>query len=767
LFLVSVLAFILGIYVQAIRPLPIPLIVGVLLGAFVLIPLLLRKSGMTVVCLLLLGFCLAGSFRLALLQKSDPSAPSTAQEKTDLYAGRVTESSGRIKTVKLSFPASHQGVRTLFLSDEPMPINTEIRVVGLLRELNPSFRNPSVSSWKWLKRLEGIEYELKGKAVSVKPGISLVEEARGYFKSNIEQSGARHTDVLASLTIGDRTSLDEEKKRLFVQTGTSHVLAISGFNVGIVSGFFFLLLKTLFGLPLTYRLSGRHTRYAALLTIPFPFAFMFVAGAGVSVIRATIMLIIVMISVFLERARHTINIVALSALAILLIYPHSLFAPAFQLTFLSLFFILVFLENWYPMIAKIKWPAVRWTVSAACSTAAATLGTAPVVIYHFYGINPFTVFHNLAAVPLIGVAATSLSLVGMLHPVLAPALWLAGWITEVNIQILKALDFGYIFPIIRPNLPEILIYYSLLLSLLCIRKKAAVALLIVSLLLLLVTAAFTVAARYNSDMRVSFLDVGGGDSILIEAPSGVRILVDGGGFYGEGFDVGEKVLTPLLLARKIRTIDYVIVTHPHADHQGGLASVLRNFKVRHFVTGNLFPEYSQFRTLVDTASRRGAVIHLWKRGDSYRLAPGVEALVLNPPASRRGGDVNDSSLVLLLRHEKNGFLLTGDIKEELEEELINSGFFIRANVLKVAHHGSRFSSSFPSLLAICPRLAVITCGPGAPKGLPSEETLGRFRTLRIPVLRTDRQGMIEVRSDRESLSYRAFDGTTGGVNTHD
>jgi competence protein ComEC len=128
-------------------------------------------------------------------------------------------------------------------------------------------------------------------------------------------------------------------------------------------------------------------------------------------------------------------------------------------------------------------------------------------------------------------------------------------------------------------------------------------------------------------------------------------------------------------------------------------------------------------------------------------------------------DVNNGSLVLLLRHGSHTFLLTVDIKEELEDELIILGLPVKAHVLKAAHHGSRFSSSLPSLLAIRPELAVITSGPGASRGLPSEETLGRFQRLRIPVLRTDQQGLIEVRSDGKSLTYRAFNGTTGAVNT--
>lgn len=757
----SVLAFVSGIYVQAVHPLSLSLLFGLLVVSLVFIPFLLEYNRTATSILILTGFCLAGGIRLGFVQMDSGTVP--VEQTLDLYGGRIIESSAAIKTVRLSYPKECAGLRTAFISDAAMPINTEIRLVGILRELNPSFKNPSIGSWKWLKRLEGIGYELKGRIVSASPGTNLVEETREYFKKNIERSGSRHRDVMTTLTIGDRTSLDKEKNRLFVRTGTSHVLAISGFNVGIISGFFFFVLRLLFGLKRGFRLSGRHTRYAALLTMPFPFAFMFVAGAGVSVIRATIMILVYMLALFFERTRHPINTMALSALVILLIYPHSLFAPSFQLTFMSLIFIMVFLENWYPMIARIKWTAVRWAVSAVCSTAAATLGTAPIVIYHFYGINPLTVLHNLAAVPLTGVAATSLSLVGMLHGMLAPVLWLGGWIIEINVRVLKALDFGYIWPIVRPNLPEMLVYYALALSLFHIRKKVAVSVLIVSIPILLATATITLAHRFNHDLRVSFLDVGGGDSILIEAPEGLRILVDGGGFHRGDFDIGERVLTPLLLAKKIRTLDYVVATHPHSDHIGGLNSVFRNFKVQHFVTGNLFPDYSDFRRLAEAARRPGTTLNLWRRGDSYRLTPDLDAFVLNPPAPGRFDDVNDSSLVLLLRHGEHTFLLTGDIKDDQEEELIMSGIPLRADVLKVAHHGSRFSSSLTSLLSIQPKLAVVTCGPAAPRGLPSPEALERFEALRIPVLRTDRQGLVEIRSEGKRLTYRAFDGSEGVV----
>ena len=137
--------------------------------------------------------------------------------------------------------------------------------------------------------------------------------------------------MLKALTIGDRAAITQEKNDLFLHTGTSHILAVSGFNVGVISGFSFFVARAAFRRIKRFRLSGRDRRYASLITIPFPFIFMLVAGAGVSVVRAAIMISVFMLAVFLEREEDFYNTTALAALVILLIYPHSLLTPSFQL----------------------------------------------------------------------------------------------------------------------------------------------------------------------------------------------------------------------------------------------------------------------------------------------------------------------------------------------------------------------------------------------------------------------------------------------------
>ena len=234
-----------------------------------------------------------------------------------------------------------------------------VRLFGRIADLVPTFRNPGGGSWKWQKRLEGVNIQIRGKVLSVTAGSDPVARMRQYFKRNIEHSGADHPDVLKALTIGDRTAVPRETDDLFMRTGTTHVLIVSGFKVGIISGFFFLIVRMIFARVKVWRLSGRDARYAALFAIPFSIAFMLVSGGGIPVIRATIMIVTFMIATFMERQRHFYNTMALATLIILLVYPHSLMTPSFQLTFAGVLSLAVFMKKTLPAHGQNQEPPPR------------------------------------------------------------------------------------------------------------------------------------------------------------------------------------------------------------------------------------------------------------------------------------------------------------------------------------------------------------------------------------------------------------------------
>lgn len=753
MFVAAVLALASGIALEAFWRAPAAPLFFAALGIAAVIPFFFRW-GKACALLTLAGFMLIGAARLAFMERGQFVPDETRSDA--IYEGLVVESAPRVKVLSLSRPAALKGMRVAFPSGADLDVSQTVRVFGSIRPLVPSFKNPGTISWKWLKKLEGVGFEVRGKLLSTGRSDDPIAAMRRYFARNIERAGAPRADILKALTIGDRTAIPQETNDLFLHTGTSHILAISGFNVAVISGFFFFIARFAFGRVRRFRLSGQDRRYAALATIPFPFVFMLIAGAGVSVIRATIMITVFMLALFLQRKTHFYNTMALAACVILLIYPHSLLTPSFQLTFMSLLFIVICSKRLSPVFVKMRSGILRWSCSTVLATAAATLGTAPIVLYYFYGINPLSLLPNLATVPLMGVAATGLGLVGMTHPWGRPLLLLAGYVTQGNVALLRTLDFGYLYPLIRPGFSEIALYYGLVMALLYVDRKQVAALLFCVVLPLCAVQVYAdYRMRFNTDLRIHFIDVGAGDAALIEAPGGLRILIDGGGFPGSDFDMGRQVIAPFLLYRKVLTIDYVINTHPHADHIGGLSYVLQHFKVSHLVTAGFFPEERKFLELVRIARARGVPHLIWKKGDGIKTRA-FRIDTLYPAGSPPLDNLNDTSLVFRVRHGETTFLLPADITTGVEEQLILSGVPLKSDVLKLPHHGSGSSNSFAFIYAVRPKLGILSGAAGVIKNLPSPDALKRYKALSIPVLRTDMQGLIEVRSDGSHIRWKTY-----------
>jgi competence protein ComEC len=751
MFLVSVIAFVVGIYIQALHSIPLAISFTACAILLCLIPLALRRAENRATISILICFILAGMVRLGIVTENLPSLHF--DEEVRVYEGMVIEASPKTKIMQLSNPEDVHGLRVIYRTEESLNISDRLKIFGNLKELTMNFKNPSTTSWKWLKRLEGISYEVKGKIISVREGKNYIETWRKFLAQRIDHSGTKYPGIIKALTIGDTSGLDEEIKALFLRTGTSHILAISGSNIGIVTAFFFFMARMFLRTSLLTRLRGNDKKYAALLSIPFAILFMLTAGSSIPTIRATIMISVYMLALYFERGRDVENTVALSALVILMIYPHSIFMPTFQLTFMSVFFIVLFTKTFYPYTQS--WhPVVRWSFSSFLITISAMIGTFPIVLYHFYGINPIAVIHNLIAVPLMCVIAMPLSLIGLLIPYGDYLLRFSGEILSITIFILKHLDVGYIYPLIRPNLFEAVLFFLTIISLFFLRKRLFRMIFILILVPVLSFVLYTgVKERfYNNKLCLNFIDVGLGEAILVEAPQGMRMLIDGGGLYSNDFDMGKSIIAPILLSKKILSIDYVINTHPHGDHTGGLPYILNHFKVKHFVTGTRLASEPAYNKSIITAQNKQIPVEVWKQGDIFSFKNGLELNVLNPSGELPLENPNNRSLVFTIRYNKNSFLLTGDIESLIEESLLTlSRSHLRADVLKIPHHGSKYSSSLYFLNTVKPVLAVMSVGPGI-RGIPSPETMERYQVSSIPILRTDKNGFIGICSDGNNIS---------------
>lgn len=252
-------------------------------------------------------------------------------------------------------------------------------------------------------------------------------------------------------------------------------------------------------------------------------------------------------------------------------------------------------------------------------------------------------------------------------------------------------------------------------------------------------------------LALTFFSVGQGESILVNFPSGKRMLIDGGGIpVDNGWDVGEKLLAPALWNMGIDSLDYLVMTHPHPDHIQGLKYVAENFQVGEFWESGCYPDIREYRELIEIIKRKGIPIRTINAASSpieigstliEPLAPFAKTSVIK---TNDYYDMNDESMVFRIKSGVFRILFTGDIGNKVEDILVMHPELLRCTVLKLAHHGSRNSSSMEFLRAASPRIAVASAGYGNRFHLPSKETLGRLNALGIRLYRTDLDGSIQV-----------------------
>ncbi|MBN2058884.1 MAG: MBL fold metallo-hydrolase, partial [Deltaproteobacteria bacterium] len=263
--------------------------------------------------------------------------------------------------------------------------------------------------------------------------------------------------------------------------------------------------------------------------------------------------------------------------------------------------------------------------------------------------------------------------------------------------------------------------------------------------------------RFNRHLRVTYLDVGQGNSALIQFPGRERMLIDGGGFSTGDSDVGRMVVAPFLFHSKILRVDYLVLSHPDSDHMNGLLFIASNFEPKEFwFNGDVVekPEYNELMSIIE--SKKTKVIlpsYIYK---SEREISGVKIEVLHPPSGGRKGSLsyedkglNNNSLVLKITYNGRSFLFPGDIEKEGEEALLSNAAALKSDILLVPHHGSKGSSTMPFLKAVSPEICVISSGSGNRFGFPHKETMERLGETGARIMRVDESGAIRIKVGKD------------------
>jgi competence protein ComEC len=661
---------------------------------------------------------------------------------------------------------------TFSVNGEAGPVNADLWRAGRTIEAAATFRRPSrylndgVPDFE--RQLALDQTTLFG---SIKSGLlvgvvahgSWFQEWAGDVRAHVREAVRRwvapHDDTAAAIVIavliGDRTGLSDAVAARLQRAGTYHIIAISGGNIAILAGLALGLLA----------LVGGDGRLSALVTIVVLVVYATIATAGPSVWRATTMAVVYLSSRLLDHRTPPWQATTLAAAVMAVATPLEVRTAGFMLTFGATAALLESARRMRTFAAGSR--LLAWFAASVAASIAVELALVPVSVSSFSRVTVAGPLLNLIAVPLMGVAQIAGLMVAAFKSwgvIAAPAGWVASLAASGIVESARLVDLAPAFTWRVPpsGIPLLIVYYGSLLGLLCLQQtriRAYVATpVFVGALLAMIGIVRPITSDAVDGVRLTMFDVGQGEAMVLESGAS-RLQIDAGGapFGGGGFDIGARVIAPALWARGIGRLDAVLLTHGDPDHIGGARVLLDDFGPRRLWEGVVVPRHEPTRELRQHARATGAIVEPRRAGESMQWG-NVRIRVLHPPPPdwERPRVRNDDSVVLEVSCGDVALLLTGDISAETERQIAPQLTPARTRVLKVAHHGSRTSSSPVLLDGWRPQIALISAGRGNTFGHPTPEVIERLRSIGARVYRTDRDGEITLESDCKSVVVRTF-----------
>ncbi len=557
------------------------------------------------------------------------------------------------------------------------------------------------------------------------------------------------------IILADRSEISPETRDDFINTGTVHILAVSGLHTGMI----ILILSLVFS-----RLGYRIKYILIIICLVF---YVILTGAPASVVRASIMAISIYLSYFLGRKPEIYNSLAVAALLILAVSPQQLFSPGFQLSFTAVTGIVFFYKPFDNKIRVIKNGLLKTLTSVAVITLAVQIATFPLTAYYFGKISWLSVPANIFVIPFAGfilALGIVILLTAPLLPVLAEAYANAADLSvEILYYIVKTisqsdLSFSHInlFSLFNVIFSFLLITAGFVLF---IKSKSLYFRLIIIVFVPLNIWFFSFLDDENliteGVLTLISVDVGQGDCFLISFPGGETGLIDAGSASVD-FDNGERVIIPLLRNIGIDKIDYGFISHFDNDHYGGFLSLIEAGMVEKVIFPNHY-ESSVFAEAFKLFCEKYETKTEFFKDTSFNIG-GAKIFVLSREEDMaKSSSLNEGSGIIKINYGNRSFLFTGDAGEEKEQELIRRyEKFLRSDVLKVSHHGSKSGTSKKFLDFVNPEFAIISCGLGNVHKHPSKDVVERLENKKCKILRTDINGAVILETDGVSIIQKQW-----------
>ena len=692
-----------------------------------------------------------------------------------------------LKGVEVENGEKSVSVKRIFVNTEKIPnvkIGNIIKVRGKLRQFEEAANKGNFDSRKYYLSLgfygkieagtiEVINSEYSG----IRQGLyelrmeiierleKLCSDNKGIFSIINNKNG-----IIGAIILGDKTDLDSDVKELYSVSGIAHILAISGLHISFI------------GMAI-YRLLRRRFRFlfSAAVSIPVVLSFGIMSGFGISTIRAIIMFILKIIGEVLGRKYDAITAISLAGLVLLVQNPFVVCNSGFQMSFgaiIAIVFILPIVEEILNTDNKIiKVLSANFTISLVMN---------PILAWNYYELPTFSFLLNIVVMPLMSVVIVS-SIVGIFCSCIMFGLgkvviFPGCGILELYTFLCNIINKSSVASIVvgQPKVTIIIVYYAILLVVLfglknirtkytraekernIIKKETGLVLekkakkerrikgqnvklrlaCIVGFLLLNCLIYYIP----NPGFYITFINVGQGDGILIHGDNGTKVMVDGGSTSEK--QVAKNCIVPYLKAEGIGTIDYSIITHTDKDHISGILEILENnnsnrIRIKNLVMPDINMKDDTYNELIEKAKLKKINVLYIKKGDTLSLGK-TKIKCIYPETTTTASDKNDYCTVLSVKNKTSKILLTGDISKEIEEK-IKDDIEENYTVLKVAHHGSNYSSSEKFLKKVNPKYSIISVGKNNSYGHPGNETMERLRKQGGVIYRTDEKGGITIR----------------------